>query len=75
VHQKSYEQLSKIIKKGKTWFTAPNVALTMLKAPLFVSTVALLFMARALKANLTGDADSMHVNITVFTEEAEHLQL
>jgi hypothetical protein len=67
-------KLVRIVKKGETWFTALNVALTMLKAQRFVLTAALLFTARALKADLTGDTDSMHVNITVFTEEAEHLQ-
>jgi hypothetical protein len=46
----------------------------MPKAQRFVLTVALLFTARALKADITGDTDSMQVNITVFTEEAEHLQ-
>jgi len=64
-------KLFKIVKKGETWFTALNVALIMPKAQLFVLTAALLFTARALKVNLTGDTDSMHVNITVFTEEAE----
>jgi Rad3-related DNA helicase len=67
-------KLFKIVKRGKTWFTALNVALIMPKAQLFVLTAALLFTAQALKADLTGDTDSMHVNITVFTEEAEHLQ-
>jgi len=67
-------KLVKIVKKGKAWFTAPNVALTMLKAPRFVLTAALLFTARALKADLTGDTDSMHVNIMAFTEEAAYLQ-
>jgi hypothetical protein len=54
--------------------TAPNVALIMLKTPWFVLTVALLFTAHALKADFTGDTDSIKVNITVFTEEAQHLQ-
>jgi hypothetical protein len=72
-------RLAKIVKKGETWFTALNVALIMLKAPRFVLTAAPLFTARALKADLTGDTDGMQVNITVFTvtvfiEEAEHLQ-
>jgi hypothetical protein len=62
------------VVEEEDWFTALNVALTMPKATRFVLTAALLFTARALKADLTGDTDSMHVNITVFTEEAEHLQ-
>ena len=67
-------RLVKIVKKGEAWFTALNVALIMLKAPRFVLTAAVLFMARAPKVDLTGDTDGMKANITVFTEEAEHLQ-
>jgi hypothetical protein len=67
-------RLTKIVKKGEAWFTALNVALIMRKAPRFVLTAAPLFMARALKADLTGDTDGIQVNITVFTEEVEHLQ-
>ena len=72
-------RLVKIVKKGEAWFTALNVVLIMLKAPRFVLTAALLFMAQALKADLTGDTDVIKANITVFTvtiftEEAEHLQ-
>jgi hypothetical protein len=72
-------KLVKTVKKGEAWFTALNVALIMRKAPRFVLTAALLFTAQAPKANLTGDTDGMKANITVFTvtiftEEAEHLQ-
>ena len=77
MHQKSYEQTPQkgVVEEGeKLWFTALNVALIMPKAPRFALTAALLFTARALKADITGDADSMQMNITVFTEEAEHLQ-
>ena len=60
-------RLTKLVKKGEAWFTALNVALIMLKALRFVLTVAFLFMARVLKADLIGDTDGMKVNITVFT--------